>query len=74
MFVNFWASGSSGGMGRQAMKVSLSGSVRQLRCMEYSSARERASEAVASWRFCYMISKTDFHGGAFEGEKGCSIY
>jgi hypothetical protein len=35
--------------GRQVMKVSLSASWRQLRCMEYSSSRDNGSEAVASW-------------------------
>jgi hypothetical protein len=36
-------------MGRHAMKVSLSGSVRQLRCIAYSSGRVSGSDAVASW-------------------------
>jgi hypothetical protein len=35
--------------GRQAMKVSLSESWRQDRCMSYSSGRLRGSEAVSSW-------------------------
>lgn len=62
----------SGGMGRQAMKVSLSGSLRQLRCMEYSSGRERSSEAVASWRSCSVISKMDLC--RCSEVKGCLIY
>jgi hypothetical protein len=35
--------------GRQAIKVSLSGSWRQERCMEYSSVRLRGSDAVSFW-------------------------
>ena len=35
--------------GKQAMNVSLSASVRQLRCMAYSSSRVRGSEAVSAW-------------------------
>jgi hypothetical protein len=43
-----------GGRGRQAMNVSLSGSLRQVRCIAYSSSNERGSDAVAaciSWIF-----------------------
>lgn len=35
--------------GRQAMNVNLSTSVRQLRCMAYSSERVSGSEAVSTW-------------------------
>lgn len=34
---------------RQTIKVSLSASWRQLRCIEYSSSSVKGSEAVASW-------------------------
>lgn len=52
--------------GRQAMKVNLSASWRQLRCMAYSSSRLSGSEAVASWiswAFVNMIPLTDWVGG-----------
>lgn len=38
------------------MKVSLSWSFRQLRCMAYSSERERGSEAVSAWICCRLFS------------------
>lgn len=40
--------------GRQAMNVSLSASVRQLRCIAYSSSRVRGSEAVSAW-ICWGV-------------------
>jgi hypothetical protein len=46
-----WGPDDEESMGRQAMKVSLSASVRQLRCMAYSSGRVSGSDAVASWIF-----------------------
>lgn len=39
-------------IGRQRIKVNLSGSKRQLRCMAYSSSSVSGSEAVASWISC----------------------
>ena len=52
----FWPATKEGDVdsGKQMMKVSLSGSCRQLRCMAYSSCRVRGSEAVA-WRFSYSL-------------------
>lgn len=41
-----------GGSGRQMMKVSLSRSSRHDFCIEYSSGRERGSEAVRDWISC----------------------
>lgn len=42
--------------GRQAMKVSLSGSWRQDRCMSYSSGRLRGSEAVRAWSSFFFLA------------------
>lgn len=70
-----WSGLSARASGRQIMNVNLSGSVRQLFCMAYSSSRLSGSEAVAVCR-SPSYQRPDFLLDDGQGEKegvGCHV-